>query len=235
MHDRDERRHKADKVLAVLRDYWGDTRALSLLDVSCSAGHMTASFAEHFATVHGIDIDRNAVESARRTQPADNLQFQVMDALHTEYPDDRFDVVVCNQMYEHVPDAQMLLDEIYRILRPGGVCYFSATNRLKVIETHYGRIPFLSYLPKPLAHRYLRALGKGEHYYETFYTYRGLRKLCRRFERIDYTLSILSDPARYHALELIKPHSLLQRLALLIARHAYWLVPGYIWLLRKPA
>ena len=90
-----------------------------------------------------------------------NVDFKVMHALHTGFADNIFDVVVCNQMYEHVPDAEQLLQEIRRILVPGGVCYFGATNRLKVIETHYGRLPFLSFLPKPLANLYLRILGLG--------------------------------------------------------------------------
>ena len=130
------------------------------------------------------DIDGEAVAHARREQAGPNLEFEVMDALSTSFPDASFDVVVCNQMYEHVPDPRRMMGEILRLLVPGGICYFAALNRLNVIEPHYGRVPFLSYLPKPLAHRYLQLLGRGGHYYETLYTYWGLNALCSDFRAI---------------------------------------------------
>ncbi len=58
-----------------------------------------------------------------------------MDALDTVFEDNKFHVVICNQMYEHVPDPERLMNEIFRILTPGGICYFGAINRLKIIET----------------------------------------------------------------------------------------------------
>jgi ubiquinone/menaquinone biosynthesis C-methylase UbiE len=138
-------------------------------------------------------------------------------------------------MYEHVPDADQLLKEIRRILVPGGVCYFGATNRLKVIETHYGRLPFLSYLPKPLANLYLRILGRGHRYYENLYTYWTLKKMCREFQVTDYTQAVVREPERYRASDALEPGSLQQRLALIVLHSAYWFFPGYIWLLTKPS
>lgn len=233
MYDEAGRQAKADKILAILADYLGDTRSLDLLDVSCSTGIISRRFATRFRHVTGIDIDEGAVEFARSLAQS-NLQFEVMDALATDFSHDTFDVVVCNQMYEHVPDADKLMREIHRILRPGGVCYFGATNRLKVIETHYGRLPFLSWLPKPAANLYLKILGRGDYYYEKLYTYWTLKRLCADFEIVDYTLEVVSDPVRFDASEMVDEGSLQQRTALTFLKYAYWLSPGYIWLLKKP-
>lgn len=234
MYDQQQRAHKAAKILAVLEDFLGDLGTLSVLDLSCSTGVMAAEMARRTRRVVGIDIDRAAVEHARATHQRDNLAFHVMDALDTTFPDGAFDVAICNQMYEHVHDPARLMAEISRLLTPGGVCYFGATNRLKVVETHYGRLPFLSCLPRPLAHVYLRLLGRGRHYYERLYTYWGLRRLTRSFERIDYTGVIVGDPDRFHATEMIRPGSWGQRLALATLKWVYWATPGYVWLLRKP-
>lgn len=234
MYDSAERRQKAEKVVAVLKDFLGDCARLSVLDMSCSAGLMTLVFAEHFGAVTGIDIDAQAVANAKGQFADRDVDFLVMDALHTSFDDNSFDVIVCNQMYEHVPDAEQLMREIFRLLKPGGVCYFSGTNRLKIVETHYGRIPFLSYLPKPLAHLYLRALGRGNRYYETFRTYWGLKALTSNFERIDYTVAVVREPERFHLTDMLDSASLRRRLALMLLRYAYWFSPGYIWLLRKP-
>ncbi len=234
MYDQEGRGAKADKVIAVLDDYLDGLSALSFLDVSCSTGLMTRRFAPHFAKVTGIDIDEGAVAFARENNDLPNVEYHVMDALHTTFPDNSFDVVVCNQMYEHVPDAEQLLREIRRVLMPGGVCYFGATNRLKVIETHYGRIPFLSYLPKPLANAYLKILRRGDRYYENLYTYWTLKKLCSDFDIADYTEAVVRQPERFRAVDTVVPGSSQQKLALRLLRSAYWLSPGYIWLLRKP-
>lgn len=234
MYDAEARETKAEKIRLVLQDYLGDTRSRTLLDVSCSTGIMARRLAGEFGSIVGIDIDAAAVEFAARHSQAPNLSFHVMDALNISFPSDSFDTVVCNQMYEHVPDAVRLLTEIHRVLKPGGVCYFGATNRLKIVETHYGRLPFLSYLPKPLAGVYLRILGRGTRYYENLRTFWGLRDLCANFEIIDYTEQVLADPARFASLDVITPASMQQRIALAVIKYAYWASPGYIWLLRKP-
>jgi 2-polyprenyl-3-methyl-5-hydroxy-6-metoxy-1,4-benzoquinol methylase len=234
MYDRDEREFKAMKIVAVLRDHLGDLGQLSVLDMSCSTGLMSARLTEHFGWVTGIDIDKSAIAHATREFSNARVKFECMDALNTGFAEKSFDVVICNQMYEHVPDAQKLMSEIHRVLNDGGVCYFGVTNRLKIIETHYGKIPFLSWLPKPMAHIYLRILGRGSHYYENLLSYWGLRCLARQFELVDYTVKVIREPERFNASDSLRTGSLAQTAALTIARMAYWFLPGYIWLLRKP-
>lgn len=233
MYDEEGRVRKARKIVAVLDDYCEDISKMSILDVSCSTGLIANYFAPLFDQVTGIDIDADAVDFARANSDARNVEFHVMDALHTSFDDDSFDIVVCNQMYEHVPDAGQLLREIRRILVPGGVCYFGATNRLKIVETHYGRLPFLSWLPKPLANLYLRMLGRGSHYYENLHTYWTLQRLCAEFEVIDYTVAVVREPERFAIDDMIRPGRARQRVALALLRLAYWISPGYIWILRK--
>lgn len=235
MYDSAGRLAKARKIVAVLEDCPGGLADKSVLDVSCSTGIMARHLAGYFREVVGIDIDEAAVRHAKSEPALPNVEYHVMDALNTRFEDGRFDVVICNQMYEHVPDAQALLDEIHRVLAPGGTCYFGATNRLKIIETHYGRIPFLSWLPKPLANRYLRLLGRGDVYYENLHTYWTLKRLCARFDIEDYTRRVVAEPERYAASDMLADGSVGQRAALALLSVAPWLSPGYIWLLRKPA
>ncbi|HEX6764997.1 MAG TPA: class I SAM-dependent methyltransferase [Polyangiaceae bacterium] len=234
LYDEEGRTQKARKLLAVLEHHLGSLAERSLLDISCSTGIMTRVYAKEFRSVLGIDIDEGAVEFANAQARPENLRFEVRDGLRTGLPDASFDVVSCTQMYEHVPDAQALMNEVHRVLKPGGVCYFGATNRLKLIETHYGRLPLLSVIPKPLAHVYLRVLGKARFYYETHYTLWGLKKLVSKFELIDYTRRIVADPERFFATEMVTPGSVSQRAALALIDFAYFLTPGYVWLLRKP-
>jgi SAM-dependent methyltransferase len=125
------------------------------------------------------------------------------------------------------------MSEIHRILKPGGICYFAAGNRVKFMEAHY-RLPLLSVIPKWLGHIYVRLAGKAEKYYETHLSYWGLRKLVGAFEIVDYTKEVVRDPVKYSALDMVRPGSLKQKLSLAVLGAAYWCCPTYIWILRKP-
>jgi len=235
MYDVGGRTLKANKILAILKDCLGRLNGLSLLDLGASTGIITALVAREFRHSVGIDIDLSAVRYAARTHGGNNICFVVGHGIRPAFAADSFDVVICNQVYEHVPDARAMMSEIRRVLRPGGVCYFGANNRLKLIETHYGRLPLLSVFPKPLAHLYLRILRRASYYYETHFTVWGLRRLVADFEIIDYTARIVADPVEFCATDMITSGTLHQKLALQVLKYAFWLFPGYIWLLKKPA
>jgi 2-polyprenyl-3-methyl-5-hydroxy-6-metoxy-1,4-benzoquinol methylase len=232
--DREGRGRKAVTMVAVLSDFLVQPLAgLRLLDVGGSAGIIDAVLAEHFADVVSLDIDAPAVTHAAASFQAPNLHFIVGDAQRLAFPESSFDVVVCSHVYEHVPDANVLMREVHRVLKPGGVCYFAAGNRLAWNEPHYN-LPLLSVVPRWLAHRYIRWMGKATHYHEQHQSLPGLRRLVRDFECRDYTRRIAADPARYAASYLLPPGSLKTRLALAVLRFAPWLCPSFIWLLRKP-
>ncbi len=233
MHDAEGRLRKARTMVAVLRDHLGPAVAESrVLDVGASTGIIDDHLAEHFAQVTGIDIDREAVISAGERFPRDNLVFREGDALAIEFPDATFDVVICSQVYEHVPDAARMMAEIHRVLRPGGVCYFAASNRLMWNEPHYN-LPLLSVVPRPLAHHYVRLAGRAERYHELHLSYWGLRRLVADFEVIDYTRHIVEDPERFGADYMLPPGAFKTRVARFMVGYLPWLMPGYIWLLRK--
>jgi ubiquinone/menaquinone biosynthesis C-methylase UbiE len=182
--------------------------------------------------VRGVDIDREAIASARRSFVRPNLGFAVADGLALPFGDAAFDVVLCAHVYEHVPDPRRLLTEIRRVLKPGGVCYFAAGNRFQPMEPHY-RLPLLSVVPKFLAHLYLRVLGRGRHYYETHLSYWQLRRLVSGFVVDDCTARMIEAPGRYAMEYLLPPGSLKAALARAFVRFAYPFVPTYIWLLRR--
>jgi len=232
MFDAATRGQKARKAVAILRDHRPDLGGLDLLEIGCSAGYGSVVYAEAFRGVTGIDIDEPAVRHAKASNARANVRYLVMDSQSTAFPDASFDAVVCTHIYEHVPDARRLMREIHRLLRPGGVCFFSAGNRLCWMEPHY-RLPLLSVLPRFIAHRYLRLLGRGTSYYEKHLTYWGLRKLVSEFELLDYTIRTVEDPVRFHAVEVVRPGSLQQKLSRLAPSAAYWACPTYLWLLKK--
>jgi SAM-dependent methyltransferase len=232
MFDAESRRLKAAKAVAILQDCLGDLSGLRLLDLGCSNGLMTKFYGEAFKYVVGVDIDAPGIAFAQDHNTAPNIRYELSDGMNIGLPDESVDVVTCTHVYEHVPDAHRLLDEIHRVLRPSGACLFIAGNRLTWMEAD-NHLPLLSVLPRPLADRYMRMAGKGDRYYERTMSVWALRKLVSRFEVSDYSLRVLQEPDRFHMTELVRPGTLKQKAAILALRAVYWLSPTFIWMLVK--
>ena len=230
----DARLRKATTIVRVCQDFIGsnDLSHLHLLDVGSSTGIIDNYLADYFGRVSGIDIDEPAMEHAQRTFDRDNLNFEPGDAMQIEQADDSVDVVVCTQIYEHVPDAGRMFCEILRVLKPGGFCYFAGNNRIMLMEPHYN-LPFLSLLPRPLAHQYMRLAGKGDYYHEKHFSYWTLKRLCRDFNIIEYSARVIAHPEKFGVNYMLPEGSFKWRAAHTMARLAKWATP-LIWILQKP-
>jgi SAM-dependent methyltransferase len=98
-----------------------------LLDLGCDDGANTSRFAEvaGAGAVHGVEIVHDRAELARARG------IEVAEASLNEplpYPDDSFDVVVSNQVIEHLADTDRFVSETRRVLRPGGTAIISTEN-----------------------------------------------------------------------------------------------------------
>ncbi len=232
LKDRRGRGQKFRKILSVLSDFRPETQSLTCLDIGCSSGVITSFLQDHFSMAIGVDIDQEAVQHARSQGISPRVQYLMGDAMAIPLREESIDVVVCNHIYEHVPDPRQLMEEIYRVLKREGICYFAAGNRHVIMEGHYG-LPFLSWVPKPVAHLYLRLFGKGTFYYEEHLSLRGLRKLVRKFEIHDYTLRIIQAPDQFSATDLFDPGTVSYRFIRRFAPFLYRWIPTYIWVLKK--
>jgi len=232
LKDIEGRTRKFEKIISILQDFHPGTRSMNCLDIGCSSGIITSLLGSHFLMAIGIDIDREALQYAKSHSSSSHVHFGVSDSMALPFKDNTVEVIVCNQVYEHVPDANRMMKEIYRVLKKEGFCYFSAGNKYMIMEGHY-HLPFLSWIPKPLAHFYLRMTKRGDFYYEEHLSLRGLRRLVTGFEIHDYTLSIIRDPQRFFATDLFNRGSFLYKCLRWLAPYLYSWVPTYVWILTK--
>jgi SAM-dependent methyltransferase len=70
----------------------------------------------------GIDA-RFREEMARRVGPSRKLDIRLMDVCDLAFEDETFDFVHCESILQHVPEPARALQEIRRVLKPGGVFY----------------------------------------------------------------------------------------------------------------
>lgn len=90
-----------------------------LLDLCCGHGNAAEALVKAGATVTGLDFSPAMLARARRRVP--EASFVEGDAASLPFEDSRFDAVVCNVGFGHLPDPDTVLSEIARVLRPGGV------------------------------------------------------------------------------------------------------------------
>ncbi|QYH35870.1 class I SAM-dependent methyltransferase [Salinibacterium sp. M195] len=95
---------------------------LSLLDIGCGPGTITAEFAERLAPgrVAGLDAASAAIDKASAFT-ADNLSFLVGDAYALPFDDNSFDLVHSHQTLQHLGDPVAALREMKRVAKPGGL------------------------------------------------------------------------------------------------------------------
>lgn len=225
MYDEKSRIQRAKRTVNTLESYFGKNKLanLNVLDVGASTGIIDNYLAKYFKRLTGIDIDKEAIEFAKKNFEAKNLKFKVNDAMNLSFRLNTFDIVICTHVYEHVPSPKKLFEEIYRILKPKGVCYLAAQNKLWPIEAHHN-LPFLSYLPKKLADMYIKIVGKKE-YYEHPLTYWQLRALVKKFKVRDNTAEIIRNPKKFGYK--------IPAFAWFFAPLATYLSPTFFWILMK--
>ena len=226
-HDEAKRRAKAQKVRRVLQHFLSrdDLTGLRAVDVGCSTGFTAAALAEAGASVIGLDIDVPGVAHAR-ARFGSQVEFMCADGAALPFLDGSIDIIVFNHIYEHVVDADSVMAEIVRVLRPDGVAYLAFGNRLQLIEPHY-RLPFLSWLPRGAADRYVALSGRAPTYYEQFRTRGDLLRMTQGLRIWDYTYTVLGDSVIFGAQDLVPTW-------LTNAPIAFWrafapVIPTYVW------
>lgn len=126
-----------------------------VLDLGCAGGFMAEAIARRGARVTGIDPAGRAIAAAKAHAAAEKLaiRYTTGSGEHLPYEDQAFDIVVCVDVLEHVPDLDAVLLEIRRVLRPQGLLLFDTINRN----------PLASFVIVTVAENWLNLLPKGTH------------------------------------------------------------------------
>ncbi|TFJ80089.1 hypothetical protein NSK_008646 [Nannochloropsis salina CCMP1776] len=115
-----------DRMMAFAKLDGQTFKPAKVLDVGCGIGGTTRYIAKKLGTtsqVSGITLSQEQVRRAKELaeeQDVTNAEFQVMDALHMSYPDNSFDLVWACESGEHMPDKKAYVEEMVRVLKPGG-------------------------------------------------------------------------------------------------------------------
>ena len=93
-----------------------------LFEEACALRLMTYRGYLQLVAHAGITLSKSQVKRGGElaaVQGLGNCSFQVMDALHMDFPDDTFDLVWACESGEHMPDKKKYIEEMTRVLKPG--------------------------------------------------------------------------------------------------------------------
>lgn len=148
---------------------------LKVLDLGCGEGrHSISIWIQSRAQVIGMDLSRDDMLTARSRKSdfevserdSHSLNFVEASGLNLPFADATFDVVICSEVLEHIPDYAGMLDEIRRVLITGGVFAMSVPRFgpewvCWKLSTAYHEVPggHLRIFEENVLNRQIEALG----------------------------------------------------------------------------
>jgi ubiquinone/menaquinone biosynthesis C-methylase UbiE len=106
-----------------------------VLDVACGEGYGSALLARHALQVTGVDVAQAAIDHAQREYAhLANAKFVRASCTAIPLPDASIDVAVSFETLEHIAEQEAVLDELARVLTPGGVLELSCPNKLEYTD-----------------------------------------------------------------------------------------------------
>jgi MPBQ/MSBQ methyltransferase len=134
----------------------------TVLDVGCGIGGASRHLAKGFGegtSVTGITLSPKQVARAEQLaeqQGVRNAEFRVMNALAMDFPDNSFDLVWACESGEHMPDKKKYVEEMVRVLKPGGTLVIATWCQRDDRDEPFSarELTNLNYLYKEWAHPY---------------------------------------------------------------------------------
>jgi ubiquinone/menaquinone biosynthesis C-methylase UbiE len=112
-----------------------DFKGLKTLEIGVGLGSDHQKLAEHGAILSGIDLTPRAINHTRRRFELMGLnsELQIADAENLPFGDNSFDAVYSWGVLHHSPETQKAVDEVFRVLKPGGFAKIMIYNKFSLI------------------------------------------------------------------------------------------------------
>jgi ubiquinone/menaquinone biosynthesis C-methylase UbiE len=116
-----EQRYRTQWHIALLVPF-AAAKGKRVLEIGTGNGADGVMFALNGGIYTGVDLTEAALEATRKHFEVLGLEgtFQKEDAERLSFADDTFDIVYSHGVLHHTPDTQRAIDEVWRVLKPGG-------------------------------------------------------------------------------------------------------------------
>ena len=223
--DKESRKIKALKIIAVLKKNTGNLKNKRILDIGTGAGHIASFLGSESNSVVSIDV------VDERRQKGSYKFIKVQDE-NLPFKDNTFDIVISNHVIEHVPNQQRHVDEIFRVLKNGGIVYLATPNKYWLTDPHY-RLYFISWMPNGLAKRYLTIM-KGKGWDIKPLSLRGIKKLTKGKSSNNLIfIDMIKEPQTYHMDNYAHLQNIIKKTPRGILKTFGFFIPTIVILLKK--
>ncbi len=141
-------------------EYFNELKGKTVLEIGCGSGGGTEFILKYFSPqkVIATDLDPRLIALAKKNTQSKRITIEQADATKLDYKDKSFDAVFDYGVIHHIPSPEWkeCLNEIYRVLKPGGKVFVWDVS-IESFSTVYGKIIKL-FTP----HLYSKMYGKEE-------------------------------------------------------------------------
>lgn len=128
-----------------------------VLDVGCGLATDLSRFARGKAITTGIDIAGHAIKLAKKNFEQRGLSgsFMQMNGEQLDFADNSFDFVYCHTVLHFTPNPQKMINDIQRVLKPGGTALLMTINRCSWLYfLHQIAGMKIDYMDAPIFHKF---------------------------------------------------------------------------------
>jgi dolichyl-phosphate beta-glucosyltransferase len=126
----------ANKRLSIIEQYV--SRKGKLLEIGCATGYFLKVAAERGWEVKGIEISQWAAKAAIQLIGSDKIINSSIENAFDQLRNTKYDVIVAWDVFEHIIQPDILLDNLHNTLMPGGIFAFTTPNSEGFLAKAYG-------------------------------------------------------------------------------------------------
>lgn len=153
--------HQINPLRIAYVEQFAELEGATVLDVGCGGGILSEALAAKKAQVTGLDLSKDSLKTAKLHLLESELQVDYQEQSvedHAESHSGHYDIAICMELLEHVPNPQSVLQASIQALKPGGWLFLSTLNR-----TLKARV-----LAIFAAEQILKIVPKGTHHHKQF-------------------------------------------------------------------
>lgn len=169
-----------------------EVQGKKVLEIGCGAGLVSSHLAKAGAEQFSIDLTSKAIEMTKARFGMSNLSghIQQMDAEKLSFEDNTFDYVISWGVIHHSGNMQAIVNEIHRVLKPGGKAYLMVYNKNSLRYQVYCRIWLGVFRLKLLKNNLDEVAGSiTDGFIARHLTEPEFNKMASKFSKVDYSYS----------------------------------------------
>lgn len=111
-----------------------------ILDVACGAGYLSNALAREGFNVTGVDLSFQKLQEAKTLDNTNTVRYIVANPLCLPFRTGTFDVVTAMDFLESSENADQVINEMSRVLKPGGLFFYHSINRNFLTQLFAGKL-----------------------------------------------------------------------------------------------